>query len=87
MLVDHFSKEGKVIATYSAVWGWLWSLFLLDIKTFSWEFISKGCVGIAMSGVTVLLGLVIKDFYAEKIKHKLFKNKHNAQGKDHERAA
>lgn len=86
MLLNVFSKQDKFIATFSAAWGWICSLFLLDIRTFSWEFISKGCIGIAMSGVTVLLGLVMKDFYAIKIKHRLFKTKHNAKT-DHEQAA
>jgi hypothetical protein len=87
MVLDLISKENKIIIFFTALWGWTCNLFLLDIKTLSWEFISRGCLGIAISGASVFFGLVIKDFYALKIKHKLFKSKHNATKSDREKAA
>lgn len=75
MVLDLFSRESKGVIFFTALWGWMTNLLLLDIKTFSWEFISKGFMGIAISGVSVFFGLIIKDFYALRIKSKLFKSK------------
>jgi len=71
------SKEEKIIASACGLMGWINNLFLLDIHTFTWQFIVRGCMGLCMSAVTVCVGLIVKDFYAIKIKNKIFKDEKN----------
>lgn len=84
------SHEKKIIASICAVLGWFNNLFLLDFHAFTWEFIIRGCMGLCMSAVTVGVGLVVKDFYAIKLKHKIFTNekrKKKDKGSEAEKAA
>lgn len=75
------SNEEKFVASSCVVMGWFNNLFLLDFHTFTWEFFIRGFMGLGMSAVTVGVGLIVKDFYSLKIKHKIFKN---AKHKDKE---
>lgn len=70
---ENLSGEKKVITTFCGVWGWFCNLFLLDAVTL-WEYIIKAGIGLCSMVISVFLGLVIKDFYAIKVKPKLFKN-------------
>lgn len=84
------TQEKKIIASVCAVLGWFNNLFLLDFHAFTWEFIIRGCMGLCMSAVTVGIGLVVKDFYTIKIKHKIFKHekgKNKDKGSEAEKAA
>lgn len=74
------SNEEKFVASGCVVMGWFNNLFLLDFHAFTWEFIIRGFMGLGMSAVTVGVGLIVKDFYAIKIKHKIFK--HDTKQKD-----
>jgi hypothetical protein len=74
------TQEKKIIASVCAVLGWFNNLFLLDFHAFTWEFIIRGCMGLCMSAVTVCVGLIIKDFYAIKLKHKIFTNEKKDKG-------
>ena len=87
MILDFTAKDNKVIIFFTAVWGWMINLFLLDVKFLTWEFILRGSLGLAFSGGGVLLGLVIKDFYAIKIKDNLFKSKKHGKENSDSKAA
>lgn len=92
LIRDFFAKlsnEDKLVASAGALMGWFNNLFLLDLHLFTWEFIVRGCMGLSMSVATLVVGLVVKDFYAIKIKHKIFKhekNKKNNKGKEDQAA-
>lgn len=60
---SHLSKEERVIASFGGIWGWIWSLHLMDVGTFTWDFFVKGIAGIAMSSAGVFAGLIVKDVY------------------------
>lgn len=73
------SQEKKVVASVCALLGWFNNLLIFDLGKFTWEYFIKGFAGLCMSVVTLGVGLIFKDFYAIKLKPKLFKN---AKGKN-----
>lgn len=81
MILDLSAKDNKAIIFFTAIWGWMINLVLLDTQFLTWEFILRGAMGIAFSAGGVLLGLIIKDFYALKIKDKIFKSKNHGRKK------
>lgn len=85
MVLDLASKDKRVIVCFTAVWGWMTNLFLLDTSFLTWEFFLRGAMGLAISTTGVFLGVVVKDFYELKVKDKLYKTKKH--GKDHSKAA
>lgn len=70
-------KQSPIAGSSGGILGWVCSLFLLDTPLLTWDFLIRGTVGLLLSGTGILFGLVIKDFYALKIKNKLFKPKQN----------
>jgi hypothetical protein len=72
--LDEIFKGHKVSAIIAAVGGWIYNLFLLDIRTFSWDFLIKGVSGIVFAAASAFIVVATKDFYQIKVKPKLFKN-------------
>lgn len=72
--IDDLFRGHKISVIVAAVWGWVYNLFLLNIKTFSWDFLIKGISGIVFAAASALIVVVTKDFYRIKIKNKIFKN-------------
>ncbi len=73
LFFDNLSNEGRVVAAVSAAWGWICGLFLLDVGP-AWIYIIKSFAGICFGSIGIFLGLLTKDFYTIRLKHKLFKN-------------
>lgn len=68
------SQEKKVVASVCALLGWFNNLLIFDLGKFTWEYFIKGFAGLCMSVITLAVGLVFKDYYAIKLKPKIFKN-------------
>lgn len=85
---DHSPKGSAPAFFIGLIYGWVCNLFLLDINTFTWEFLIKGISGISFAVISGLCVKVANTFYEKKIKDKLFKPKTDAkQKKDNERRA
>lgn len=72
--IDELFRGHKVSLVLAAVWGWVYNLYLLDIRTFSWEFVIKGLSGLVFAAASTFIVVVTKDFYRIKVKNKIFKN-------------
>jgi hypothetical protein len=72
---DHSPKSSPIAFIIGAVYGWVCNLFLLDINTFTWEFVIKGASGVMFAVISGFCVKVTNTFYEEKIKNKLFKRK------------
>lgn len=73
LFFENLTNEGRVIAAISGAWGWICGLFLLDVGP-AWVYVIKSFAGICFGSVGILLGLLTKDYYTIRLKHKLFKN-------------
>ena len=76
-LDDLFKGQHRMSIIIAALWGWLYNLSLIDIRTFTLEFLVKGFAGIFIAVITAFAVVLTKDFYAIKIKPRIFKNKTN----------
>jgi hypothetical protein len=72
--LDHSPKGSLLAFFFGAAYGWVCHLFLLDVSTFTWEFLIKGTSGIVFAVITAFSVKIANDFYAIKIKHKIFKD-------------
>lgn len=73
-LIDHFhSSEDRWVAFWSGLWGLMGGIQFTTIWT-GWVAILKAVLWIASSAITVMIGLLVKDFYTYKLKNKIFKN-------------
>lgn len=84
---DQQPNGSSLAFIFGAVYGWVCNLFLLDINTFSWQFLIKGISGIMFAVVSGLCVKVMNTFYEEKLKNKIFKPKRNGRRKDNQEAA
>lgn len=67
------STENRWVASGCGLWGWLCSLFLIDVSSFTFEFLVKGFIAICMSSCSILAGLFAKDIYNTYLKKIIFK--------------
>lgn len=85
---DQSPKGSSIAFIIGAVYGWMCNLFLLDVNTFTWQFLIKGASGIMFAVLSGLCVKVMNTFYEETLKNKIFKKKRHAKNKsDNEIAA
>lgn len=69
-----YPKLNAALIFLGCIYGWVLNLHLLDIKTFTWEFIIKGSSGVILAVITAMSVKLGTDFYTFKIKNKIFKD-------------
>lgn len=80
--LDQSPKLNIVLVFGALIYGWMRNLVLLDIKTFTWEFLIKASSGVLLACVTAFCVQFTNSFYKKKIESKIFKSKHNARRKN-----
>jgi hypothetical protein len=72
--LNDYPKINAILIACAYVYGWVLNLHLLDIKTFTWEFLIKGGSGVVLAVITAISVKFGTDIYTEKLKPKLFKH-------------
>lgn len=76
LFFENLSNESRIVAIISGTWGWVCSLFLLDVGP-AWIYVIKSFAGICFGSLGIFLGLVTKDLYTYHLKNKIFKKNGN----------
>lgn len=72
--LNDYPKLNAILIGLAYIYGWVLNLHLLDIKTFTWEFLIKGGSGVILAVITAISVKFGTDIYTEKLKPKLFKH-------------
>lgn len=78
---DHSPKGSATAFFFGLIYGWVCNLFLLDIDTFTWQFLIKGISGILFAGISAFFVKIVNTFYEKNIKDRLFKPKKHTKRK------
>ena len=73
-LDDLIQGNNRLSLIIAAIYGWVYNLYLLNLNTFSWEFLIKGMSGVVFAASCAFVVKVTKDFYEIKVKDKIFRN-------------
>lgn len=82
--LENYPKINSILISLACVYGWVLNLHLLDIKTFTWEFLIKGGSGVVLAVITAICVKFGTDIiYTEIIKPRILKLKFfKKHGKD-----
>lgn len=72
--LNDYPKINAALIFLAYIYGWVLNLHLLDIKTFTWEFLIKGSSGVVLAVITAISVKFGTDIYTEKLKPKIFKH-------------
>jgi hypothetical protein len=79
---NDYPKLNAILIGLAYIYGWILNLHLLDIQTFTWEFLIKGSCGVILAVITAIAVKFGTDIiYTEILKPRILKLKIFKNGK------